>query len=441
MYLAPPILLGSLELLRQVFFPDLFETRWLYLTFLLVAIAGMWLFAWGVGRTVERLQGSLLHQNQELLALHEASIAITSDLELESVLQRVVDEATTLVGATYGAISYARAPHKVDMFVTHGIADDVRAAIGPLPEGHGLIGAAMASGVPIRIDDIGADPRSVGFPAHHPPMDQLLGVPIVGAGGIAGNLYLTDKPDGSPFTSSDEQSLRRFAALAAIAIDNAVLHEQVQVLAITAERERIAREMHDSLAQVLAYVNTKSQAALAHLAHGDRDAARAQIEQLAASAREAYVDVREGIFGLRNASPTAQRSVFDALGEYLVRWQDQGGIPVVATVSDAARQSRLTPLAEIHLLRLIQEALTNVRKHANATRVSIAIDRRGVQLQLEIVDNGSGFDPAAIAPGGHPRFGLSTMRERAEASGGTFDLESTPGEGTTIRVALPAGPG
>ncbi len=95
---------------------------------------------------------------------------------------------------------------------------------------------------------------------------------LCAADGIVGNLYLSDKRDGTMFTSDDEHTLMRFASLAAIAIENAVLHEQVQVLAITEERERIAREMHDSLAQVLAYVNTKSQAALAHLGNDDPSA-------------------------------------------------------------------------------------------------------------------------------------------------------------------------
>jgi len=438
-YLAPPILLGGLELVRQVFFPDVFSSRLLYGAFLAVAAAGMVLFAWAVLRQVERLQEHLVRRNQELLALHHASIAISSELELQTVLQRVVDEATTLVGATYGALSFSRNPPAVELFVTHGLTASQHAAIGPCPSGHGLLGVSIATGETLRVDQIAADPRAAGFPDRHPPMECLLGVPIASVGGIVGNLYLTDKPRQAPFSREDEETLKRFAALAGIAIDNALLHQQVQVLAITAERERIAREMHDSLAQVLAYVNTKSQAVLAHLDRNDPAQARAQIDQLAASAREAYVDVREGIFALRSASLSPNRTVFAALQDYVDRWQDQAGIPVTLDVRETASTVTLAPLAEIHLLRLVQEALTNVRKHAGAKRVSIAIERDGGRLRVTIMDDGRGFDPNGIAPGDHPRFGLSTMRERAEASGGTFQIDSVPGKGTTIRVTLPVG--
>jgi signal transduction histidine kinase len=127
-------------------------------------------------------------------------------------------------------------------------------------------------------------------------------------------------------------TLVRFASLAAIAIENALLHEQVQVLAITEERDRIAREMHDSLAQVLAYVNTRPQAAIAYLGNDARERAREQIDQLAASAREAYVDVREGIFALRSSASLPDRTFLDALAEYARSWQEQTGVAVILSI-------------------------------------------------------------------------------------------------------------
>ena len=439
-YLVPPILLGGLELLRQIFFPELFDNRWLYVAFLAAAITGMVAFAFVVARFVEGMQAHLIHQNQELLALHHASLAISSDLRLETVLQRVVDEAADLVGARYGAISFSRSMPAVEAFVTHGIDDDLRARIGPYPVGKGLLGVTIASGQSLQVPHIADDPRSIGFPANHPPMDRLLAVPVSARTGIVGNLYLCDRLDGAMFTNDDEHTLSRFASLAAIAIDNALLHEQVQVLAITQERERIAREMHDSLAQVLAYVNTKSQAAIVHLQHHDPDRAQEQIEQLAASAREAYVDVREGIFALRSSAITPERTVLDALVYYAAQWQDQTGITVNIELPEPPPILRLPELSEIHLLRLVQEALTNVRKHANADTVAIDITASEREMCMTIRDNGRGFEPESISPGDHPRFGLSTMRERAEASGGSFDIRSTPGAGTTIDITLPFNP-
>jgi signal transduction histidine kinase len=439
-YLAPPLFLGGLELARQVLFPSLFETPWLYALFLLAAVAGMWLFAWAVGKQVEHMRDHLVYQNHELLALHHASMAIAGDLELETVLQRVVNEAATLVGARYGAISLSHREPRLDAFVTYGVTPALKDQLGPHPVGTGLLGVPVATGEPLRISHIGGDPRAAGFPPGHPVMDRLLGVPVSSGDHVVGHLYLADKEDGAPFTATDEGTLVRFASLAAIAIENAVLHQQVQVLAITGERERIAREMHDSLAQVLAYANTKSQAAIAYLEQGDTDRARQQIDQLAQTAREAYVDVREGILALRNAAAGPERSVFDTLADYVHRWEEQTGTNVRLSLPVNGGAGSLAPLAEVHLSRLVQEALTNIRKHANASEVSITMIDTGREMRVIIADNGVGFDPREGGRRDFPRFGLATMRERAEASGGTFSMSSRPGVGTTIEVTLPKVP-
>lgn len=442
-YLVPPLLLGGIEVIRQVFFPDLFQRPVLYVLFLASVLAGMWVFSWTVSRQVERMRGNLVYQNEELLGLHHASMAVAGDLQLETVLQRVVDEAAELIGARYGAISLEHRNPYIRTFVTYGVDPSLRDRLGSHPVGTGLLGIPVVTGAPVRVADVDSDPRASGFPAGHPRMDRLLGVPVASGESVVGNLYLADKADGTLFTPSDEGTLMRFAALAGIAIENAVLHEQVQVLAITEERERIAREMHDSLAQVLAYVNTKSQAAQAYLANGDPDRANAQIEQLAQTAREAYVDVREGIFALRSSHLPPDATLGATLTTYVQRWQDQSGIPVRLSVPEDEQASDLTPLAALHLQRLVQEALTNVRKHAGATEVSITIGDTGREVHVTICDNGVGFDPNEIGRGTFPRFGLSTMRERAEASGGTFKVISAPGGGTTIEVAIPksANPG
>ncbi|HYI24498.1 MAG TPA: GAF domain-containing sensor histidine kinase [Thermomicrobiales bacterium] len=442
-YLGPPILLGGLELLRQAFFPDLFDSPALYALFLLSAIACMWTFSWVITRQVEQMRANLLYQNEELLALHHASMAIAGDLRLETVLQRVVDEAAVLVGAKYGAISLEHHDPHMRAFVTYGVDQSLYRQLGMHPVGTGLLGIPVRTGAPVRIPNVAEDSRAAGFPEGHPDMSRLLGVPVASGDMVVGNLYLADKDDGTPFTPGDEGTLVRFAALAGVAIANAVLHEQVEVLAITEERERIAREMHDSLAQVLAYVNTKSQAAQAHLANHDIERANAQIEQLAQTAREAYVDVREGIFALRSSHLPPDAGLATTIATYVQRWQDQTGIPVELTVPASTATNPLSPLAALHLQRLVQEALTNIRKHANATQVSITIEDSGPDLRVAIVDNGEGFDPNEIGRGTFPRFGLSTMRERAEASGGEFRLVSSPGRGTTIEVTLPmaASPG
>ena len=434
--LAPFLVLIGVELVRQTTSLTLF-TGW---TGFLVLAAGLllasMLFAEVIFGGVNRLQASLAQRNQELLVLHDASLAIVGEHNLETVLQLVVDRARDLVGARYGALSLVRDEGGIEAFLTAGISDDERAALGPPPVGHGILGVVLNDGATLRLDDLTRDPRSVGFPPHHPPMHSLLAVPVISQGSVLGNLYLTEKLGAYSFDEHDEESLQRFATLAALAIENARLHRQVQALAVTEERERIARELHDSLAQVLGYVNTKAQATEVLIASGQNDKAMTQLTQMADAARAAYADVREGILGLR-VSPEGQRSFIETLTGYLEQWQGQSGVTVALTTTPANVAIRLTPNAEVQLLRIIQEALTNVRKHAGATTAEVKLQVSDGWVEARILDNGAGFAPDDLAPRAAPRFGLSTMHERAESIGGSLEITSNPGDGTQIIARVP----
>jgi len=384
---------------------------------------------------IERLQKSLEGRNAELLALHRAMIDISGELELESVLQKVVDGARTLLHARYGALSVVDESGGIRSFLTSGIDRAERERIGQPPQGRGLLGVVLSQGERLRLRDLGQDPRSAGFPPNHPKMTSLLAVPIPGPGRFRGNLYLADKRDGSEFTRSDEEALIRFATQAAIAIDTATLHQQLRGLAVAEERLRIAHEMHDGLAQVLAYVGTKAQAVREYLRAGKSEEAASQLEQLAAAAREVYGEVREGILALRAAGRTG-RPIDEALSDYLIQWQDQTGIE-----ADVALEAGMTlpPERELQLVRIAQEALANVRKHSGAQRVALALARRDGKLCLDVTDDGRGFNPAGPHAGGAPRFGLATMRERAQAIGGELEIDSAPGRGTRVHLRIPLG--
>jgi signal transduction histidine kinase len=393
------------------------------------------LFVFGVVFTlIERMQGRLERQNRELLALNNATQDVHADLALEKVLQRVVDQACSLLGASYGAISVITDQNRIESFVTSGISDELRAKIGPPPVGHGLLGVVLNEGQSLRIPDLMADSRSHGFPPHHPPMHSLLAVPVVCKGPYKGNLYLAEKHDAAEFSQEDEESLARFALTAAIAIDNAYLHQRLNTLAVAEERLRIAHEMHDGLAQVLAYVNTKAQAVKEYLRTGRPEEASKHLDQLAAAAREVYGDVRESIIGLRNAAIPG-RSLGDALHDYARTWEAQHGIPVKVTVD---RTIRLSDNAELQLQRIVQEALTNVRKHARAKQVEVALEQKDGRVVAMVKDDGLGFNPEELGRAELPRFGLSTMRERGQSIGGTVHLDSTPGLGTRLTVEIPA---
>ena len=355
------------------------------------------------------------------------------------MLQQVVDRARELVGARYGALSLLREGGGIEAFLTSGITAEERERIGPIPAGHGLLEVVLVEGQPLRLDDLNRDPRSVGFPPHHPPMHSLLALPVVSQGRVLGNLYLTEKEAAPTFDSDDEETLARFATLAALAIENARLHRQVRALAVTEERERIAREMHDSIAQVLGYVNTKAQAAQTLLENDQSERAAAQLGQLSEAAREAYADVREGILGLRT-SLGEDRGFVETLQDYLERWQGQSDVAVELLLSPPGYDPRLAPMSEVQLLRIIQEALSNVRKHARARHAWVRVSPAGPSVEVVVEDDGVGFDPDGLRRTDLPRFGMATMRERAEAAGGTFEIATVPGGGTRVTVRLPAEP-
>ncbi|HEX7191541.1 MAG TPA: GAF domain-containing sensor histidine kinase, partial [Thermoanaerobaculia bacterium] len=344
-----------------------------------------------------------------------------------------VDRARALVGAKYGALSVIDDRGNIEAFITSGISDEARAAIGPPPVGHGVLGVVLHEGVRLRLPDIHHHPKSAGFPSNHPHMKSLLAVPVPSQV-FRGNLYLADKTAGDgTFSADDERTLERFALQAAIAIDNAQLHAKAADLAIAQERVRIAHEMHDGLAQVLGYVNTKVQAATAYLTRGNVEEATKQMQELAVSAREAYTEVRESIVGLR-ALPEEGRTMRDALIEFVERWKEQSG--VVATV-DIDPALRLRAAIELQLIRIVQESLTNVRKHAKASRVWVEIKRDGETLRACVKDDGLGFLRSAPKRGEFPRFGLTTMHERAESIGGALLIDSAPEKGTTVNFEMP----
>lgn len=422
----------ALEFVRRALYPYLPSWEGKLLMSAAVFTGALFFFAALFG-ILERMQGKLERQNRELLALHEAALDVSGDLALEKVLQKVVDQARALVDARYGALSVIDDKHRIESFITSGISPEQRAQIGDPPVGHGLLGVVLHEGHRLRMADLGKDPRSHGFPPNHPPMRSLLAVPVLCKGPFRGNLYLTEKAEEIEFTPEDEASLERFAATAAIAIDNAYLHQRLNDLAVAQERLRIAHEMHDGLAQVLAYVNTKAQAVKEFLRTGRTEDAGKHLDQLAAAAREVYADVRESIIGLRSVA-TPGISAAEALQEHARTWETQTGILCRVSVNGL---SGLPSGTELQLLRIVQESLANVRKHAAASRVDVTVEETAGRLRLIVEDNGAGFNPGVLGRSEFPRFGLATMRERAESMGGSFQLDSTPGQGTRVTVELP----
>jgi signal transduction histidine kinase len=209
--------------------------------------------------------------------------------------------------------------------------------------------------------------------------------------------------------------------------------------AIADERERIAREMHDGLAQVLGYVKNKAMAVRLLLQNQRLDAADQQLADLETAAQEVFVDIREAILSLR-MSGELENGLIPALQEYIHRFSQLSGIPTVIEVSPDFYLDQSKPEIGLHLFRITQEALTNIRKHSVASQAWVKITASQSGLKLSIRDNGIGFNSQGF-PGSdeNQRFGIKTMRDRAAVIGATIQVESKPGQGTQVLVELQNG--
>ena len=237
---------------------------------------------------------------------------------------------------------------------------------------------------------------------------------------------------GPAFSPADETGLGHLADQAVIALEQALMAARLQSLAVVEERGRIAREMHDGLSQVLGYLSLETQTIEALLRQGQQANALNQLAQARSHIRDAQDDVREGILSLRTTL-SGDVGLLPAMQQYVDEFEVQTGIQA-RLVSELPGHPSLSPLAEAQLVRIAQEALTNVRKHARAGQVQLRLGQASGQLRLTIADNGRGFDAAAVGRG---HYGLQTMRERAESVGGSVCVGSTPGTGTHVEVLLP----
>lgn len=246
--------------------------------------------------------------------------------------------------------------------------------------------------------------------------------------------------DRRVFTVADVDTLSALAIQVGLAMEAARLRDDLKALAVEGERERIAREMHDGLAQVLAYVNTKSQAVELLLDDGRVDEARRQLDELAVAARSVYVDVREAILSLSTPVPP-ERGLASALAEYAEQYAESSKLAVRFKATPQAEQAPLTAVIQSEVFRIVKEALTNVRKHASANRVTIAMSRVESELVVLVSDDGVGFDAKTIGSRREswPHFGLAGMRERAESVCGTIVWRSKPGAGAEVELRVPTG--
>ncbi len=359
-----------------------------------------------------------------LRGLLHAVLAIGSDLDLGAMLHRIVESAVELVGARYGALGVLdEAGVGLAQFLTVGVDDETHHAIGHVPEGHGILGVLIADPRPLRLPDLRAHPDSFGFPPHHPPMCSFLGVPIKIRDQVFGNLYLTDKVDAAEFSELDEELVVGLASAAAVAVDNARLHVTVRSLALVHDRERIARDLHDTVIQRLFATGLSLQGTVRLVR--DRAEVMERIEQAVEDLDTTIKHIRSAIFGLSTTADSGD-GVRDRVRSLLQESATVLGFEP-RVVFDGPVDTMMPEAITPDLLATIGEALTNVARHAGATRVDVSVTVED-EVVLTVADDGVG-PPAPGTPGGR---GLGNMAVRAERHGGTLQLDAGRTGGTIL---------
>src|SRR6187397_1025146 len=324
---------------------------------------------------------------RQLRALDEAVRGISGVLDIDRVVQLIAERVRDLAEAQYAAIGIVDADGAIERFITSGISLEERARIGDLPHGRGLLGLIIRESRAYRIPDIGAHPESYGFPPNHPPMRSFLGMPIHASGEVGGRLYLTNKIGAVEFSTDDQDLVERFALHAGIAISSARLHDQVRRLAVVDERDRISRDLHDSVIQAI-YAQTLSLDDVPEMVTEDPAEASRRVDDAIEALHAVIRDIRNFIFGLR---PVLLES--GSLGDGLEILADElrrnGGVEVdVAVRVEDDELERMPVEAVAELLAIAREALSNIARHAAATHARLALTAPGDGVRLEVMDDG-----------------------------------------------------
>ncbi len=364
----------------------------------------------------------------KLRRLVQAILILDAELNLPVVLRRIIEEARDLVDAQYGALGVLTEDGRaLDQFLPVGLSHEEERAIGARPTGRGVLGTLIAEGKPLRLADLAASPESFGFPERHPAMTSFLGVPVRVHGEVYGILYLTNKRTAPEFSEDDEELVLALAMAAGIAIENARLHGLVRDRALTEDRDRIARDLHDSVIQRLFAIGLSLQGT-ARLV--ERPEAVMRIGEAIDKLDETIRQLRKAIFDIELTinKEGLHPKVLDLVHELrpvlgLLPQVSLSG-PVDTVVGDQ--------LAE-EVLAVLREALTNVGKHAHASQVVITIAASD-DLRLVVADDGVGIGDVTAAG-----LGLKNLRHRAQRLGGNVELGTSREGGTRLTWHVPLG--
>jgi signal transduction histidine kinase len=373
-------------------------------------------------RSIDRLSTALQARNRQLearnasaRALHQVTIAVAALRDLDQILAATVEHARVLLRSDVAVLARSGDDGRLHVTAVGGSESSLASMACPADDVASLFAAADRA--------------------------ALLASPLQHGGQTLGVLAVASRSTRA-FDVNDLETLGSLASQAAIAIEQDRVQQQVRELAVQRERDRIARDLHDGIAQVLGYVSTKTEAIDHLLEHGRVPEARTNVQELGAASRSVYVDVRTAIGRL--ASTGGRDDSWPAqLSATVRRFADTSKVAAVVELDPRATTLALPPESQEQLIAIVREALTNVQKHATAARVKVSADLVADRLRVEVRDDGRGFNTADFDDdqqgdtSGWPRYGLLGMRQRAESIRATVDWRSAFGGGTVVTVVLP----
>jgi signal transduction histidine kinase len=379
-------------------------------------------------RDLTSAQARLQQKLHELEVLNRIGTQMLGPIgikERDAILQSIAEEARSLLSMDASVIWLATTePDALTIEWRSGAGEAFQEKAGTMPH------AAPC--------DCGPDCTVAECPVWRPEYFRThLAFPLQRGGGIRGVLCVASREARTLGTEAREW-LSALAAQTAVTVEQSRLNAEVQRLAVFEERGRIAREMHDGLAQAVSLLHLRIRQAQARLAPDQPLSLGNSLEEMAAISSDMYDEIRRSIVGLRTTA-SAGSGFAAALKVFLTEFSAQSRLPVVLEADDAA-SIHLPQESESQVIRIVQEALNNVHKHAGVDHARVRVERQDASLCVSVQDQGRGFDPAQVTTRDTVHFGLQGMRERAESLGGTLVIETAPGRGTRVTATVPLEP-
>lgn len=405
---------------------------WAHTVVILAAVSGgAFAFSTFVFATMARLERQIRERNRHLSLLNAVASEASESLDLEEVASKVTRRLERAFAAeTVGLALVSEEDGELRLIGRAGPPPQLLRADGGLGPYDCECRKALSLGEPVVIRDSTQAASCAGL-LEEGARQTCVSLPIRAKGKNVGAIFIS-RAASRPFDADEVQLLAALAAHVGPALENAQLYSKTGAIAVLQERQRVAREVHDGLAQTLGYLNVQMGIVDHLLASGDLQRAQSELETMVHVTREAYGDLRQAIVDLRTPPSGGLRRT---LREYLERFSLQTGIRCHFE-GHRGSPAMLSPAAEVQLLRIVQEALTNIKKHAPGAEVWLSVETKDGLARVTVRDNGPGFSPEAVAGSG--RFGLHTMKERAEEIGGRLSIESRPGAGARLEITVPA---